>query len=184
VKPPGSWELAGSIKAPANLDHWDAFIEFVDQQADLYLHKKKRYGLKLASEEILSNIVRYSKPVSTTETPDSVALELKFYTCQQFAAERPSVACILVIQDDGIAFDPGFESPCQVDTTVPIDSRRIGGLGLFLVKQSLDQVQYARVDRFNQYTLVMFDEPDHDLSPSVHPSDGASHASDQPQSSR
>ena len=53
--------------------------------------------------------------------------------------------------DDGIAFNPlALPDP---DTSLDIDERGIGGLGVFLVKSLMDHVHYAREGGFNHLTL-------------------------------
>ena len=58
----------------------------------------------------------------------------------------------LITKDNGIQFDPRFQD-LKVDTDLPVNEREIGGLGLFLVKSSVDQVKYEWQDNHNVYTL-------------------------------
>lgn len=51
------------------------------------------------------------------------------------------------VVDDGIAFNP-LLSP-DPDTTLGVEDREIGGLGLFLVKKLMDKVEYERRDNLN-----------------------------------
>jgi anti-sigma regulatory factor (Ser/Thr protein kinase) len=55
------------------------------------------------------------------------------------------------IQDDGVAFNP-LEAPVP-DTTKPLEERPIGGLGIHLVRQIMDDLSYRRHDGKNY--LVM-----------------------------
>lgn len=51
------------------------------------------------------------------------------------------------ITDDGVAFDPLAAGP--PDTSLPIEAREIGGLGIHLVRNLMDQVAYVRSGNHN-----------------------------------
>ena len=57
-----------------------------------------------------------------------------------------------VIKDSGIPFDPTTKD--DVDTTLSADERPIGGLGIFLVRQIMDSINYERVGKQNVLTLI------------------------------
>ena len=55
----------------------------------------------------------------------------------------------LEIEDDGVAFDPlAADTP---DTTASVDARKVGGLGIHLVRTMMDEVAYARRDDLNLF---------------------------------
>jgi serine/threonine-protein kinase RsbW len=56
------------------------------------------------------------------------------------------------ITDDGVAFNP-LEAP-EADTESDLEDRAIGGLGIHLVKQMMDNVEYIRKDERNIITLT------------------------------
>ena len=56
-----------------------------------------------------------------------------------------------VISDSGKPFDPTTKG--DVDTTLPAEERSIGGLGIHLVKQLMDNIQYEYKDGHNVLTL-------------------------------
>jgi anti-sigma regulatory factor (Ser/Thr protein kinase) len=59
---------------------------------------------------------------------------------------------VATITDDGPAFDPfGQAAP---DTTLSVDERQIGGLGLHLVRKLMDEVSYERRGRHNVVVLT------------------------------
>lgn len=58
---------------------------------------------------------------------------------------------VLVVADDGPAFDPLRVAPPARDR--PLEDRPIGGLGIHLVRQLMDEVTYARVDGHNRLEL-------------------------------
>ena len=57
-----------------------------------------------------------------------------------------------VLEDNGSAFDPFSEAPVP-DTTLELDDRPIGGLGVMFVKQFTDSAGYERIDGMNRITL-------------------------------
>ena len=55
------------------------------------------------------------------------------------------------ITDSGKPFDPTVQA--DVDTTLPARQRRIGGLGIHIVRQIMDSINYERVGNLNVLTL-------------------------------
>ena len=94
------------------------------------------YSLKVVVDEIYSNIVYYSGA--------RMAGIL-------FRDETDRV--VLVFEDDGKAYNPlEAEEP---DITAGAEERKIGGLGLFMVKKMAESVQYEYAAGKNQMTVVM-----------------------------
>ena len=58
----------------------------------------------------------------------------------------------MVIVDDARAFDSSLAT--DPDTESPLEERALGGLGLFLVQQMMDGVDYRRQDGRNIVTLT------------------------------
>ena len=57
----------------------------------------------------------------------------------------------LAIEDDGVVFNP-LEKP-RPDLTVPLAERQVGGLGIFLVRELMDHLQYERLEDRNRLTM-------------------------------
>ncbi len=57
------------------------------------------------------------------------------------------------IEDHGIPFDPFHEAPVP-DTTLPLEERPIGGLGVFLVQSLMTTTHYERIKDRNRITLT------------------------------
>lgn len=95
-------------------------------------------NLNLALEEAVVNVMNYAYPKGTT---GSVQLET------MLAADTLS----FVITDSGTPFDP--TSVEDADVTLGVEDRPVGGLGIFLVRQIMDTVNYERVDGHNILTL-------------------------------
>ena len=58
----------------------------------------------------------------------------------------------VTLADEGVAFDPlAKEDP---DITLSAEERRIGGLGIYMVKKSMDEVRYSRKGNKNYFTMI------------------------------
>ena len=99
--------------------------------------------VNLALEEAVSNVMLYAYP---NEKNGQVFVE--------FVKERDAQGeqLIFYISDSGIPFDPTKQKPA--DTTLSAEERAIGGLGIHLVRQLMDEVRYERTDAKNILTLI------------------------------
>lgn len=57
----------------------------------------------------------------------------------------------LCIRDDGVPFNPSAAKP--LDTSCPVNERRVGGIGIHLVKRLSDEMIYRRMKNCNIITL-------------------------------
>jgi anti-sigma regulatory factor (Ser/Thr protein kinase) len=96
------------------------------------------YDLKLALDEIISNVARHAFPEG----------EIHQFTLEINVSNEEFVARV---EDDGIAFDPTAHPAPNLD--VPLEERQEGGLGIFLVRQIMTSVEYQRVAGKNLMTL-------------------------------
>jgi len=144
----------GSVREQASMDNWDRLNDFVNESVRLGIKDKSRsYNLRLATEELISNIIRAANEVQRSESKD-VVLEISAH----IQKEGDGSWFILKTRDNGLHFDPQFSSRSPVDTEQPVSERAIGGLGLFLIQQSVDKVTYEWIDEYNVYELwVMLD---------------------------
>ena len=62
------------------------------------------------------------------------------------------VAVIFIIRDNGIPFDPLAKA--DPDVTLSAEERNIGGLGIYMVKKSMDALEYSRKDGQNILTIT------------------------------
>jgi anti-sigma regulatory factor (Ser/Thr protein kinase) len=94
--------------------------------------------VNLALEEMLSNVMLHGYP-------DGMEHEITV------TLDRDGGALRVSIEDDGLAFNP-LEAPAA-DLSGPLEQRPIGGLGIFLVRNLMDKLEYAR--RSERNLLVM-----------------------------
>ena len=118
------------ITVPACDNDPDPVIEFVEEQlAQFDCPPKALYQIQVAIEEILVNIVSYA------QLAEDDGIEVR---CE--VLDDP-LRVILQFLDGGVPFDPlAKEDP---DISPDALEEREGGLGIFLVKQMMDEVSYA-----------------------------------------
>jgi len=113
-----------------------AFVDAVCEALDLDMNTTLK--LNLAIEEAVVNVMNYAYPTGTAGT---VTIE----------TEADDEWLTFVISDSGKPFDPTLKK--EIDTTLPMEERSIGGLGIHLVRQIMDSISYERTDGTNVLTL-------------------------------
>ena len=92
------------------------------------------FKIRLCVEEVEENILAYSGS-----------------TWIDVWAEREGDMLVIGFRDGGLHFDP-LELP-DPDIKAPIEERKIGGLGIFLCKQMMDEVNYQFVNKCNIFVM-------------------------------
>ena len=96
------------------------------------------FNLTLVLEEAVVNVINYAYPKEEHE---------KIY----LSARMEDGSIIFVLTDTGKEFDPTLAP--DADITLSADDRQIGGLGIFLIRQIMNEVKYERIDGKNVLTL-------------------------------
>ena len=96
------------------------------------------FNLNLVLEEAVANIINYAYPKDEHE---SIYLSARMH----------EDSIVLVLTDTGKEFDPTMAP--EVDVTLSAEERQIGGLGIFLIRQIMNEVRYERIDGKNVLTL-------------------------------
>jgi serine/threonine-protein kinase RsbW len=96
-------------------------------------------NFELALEEVFMNVVMHGSPAGRVGR-----VEVFLALVDQ--------AVTLTVEDDGPPFDP-LLLPAP-DITAGLESRRVGGLGVFLVRQVMDNVRYQRRETMNQLQMT------------------------------
>ena len=100
--------------------------------------------VNLALEEAVSNVMMYAYP----DVKNGQVL-VEFVRVN---GEGMNGKMVFIITDSGIPFDPTQQPPA--DITLSAEERAIGGLGIHLVNQLMDEVRYERVEDKNVLTLI------------------------------
>jgi anti-sigma regulatory factor (Ser/Thr protein kinase) len=106
--------------------------------ADNHAPPAADYLANLAIEEFVTNCIKYGYNDSAEHI---IEIELKLNSDE----------LVLIVTDDGNPFNP-LESP-DPDTSLPVEERPVGGLGIFLLRKMFDRMDYAREDGKNRVTL-------------------------------
>ena len=94
--------------------------------------------LNLAIEEAVVNVMKYAYPLGTKGD-------------MNITAECNDIRMKFTITDSGMPFDPTTKE--DADTTLSAEDRPIGGLGIYLVRQLMDSMNYERINGKNVLTL-------------------------------
>ena len=96
------------------------------------------FNVNLVLEEAIVNVINYAYP---KEKRESIYL----------SAQLHEGSIVFVLTDTGMQFDP-TKAP-EADITLSLEDRPIGGLGIFLIRQIMNEVSYERIDGKNVLTL-------------------------------
>lgn len=111
-------------------DFFDTFCEHYD------VPFKAATKIMVMVDEIYSNIINYSGATHSVITAE-------------FGGDK----VIMSYQDDGVAYDPLLKE--DPDITLSAEDRKIGGLGIYMVKKMAEDVKYTRVNGTNILDVVL-----------------------------
>ena len=127
------------LTLPNDIETIPQLNEFIDTVAEeIGLDMSLTMSLNLAIEEAVVNVMEYAYLEGEQGNVDiEVSADDRWLT--------------FIISDNGIPFDPTTQK--DADTTLSAEERHIGGLGIFLVRQLMDSINYQRKDGKNILTL-------------------------------
>ena len=129
-----------SITVEAKIENVDKVTEFVNEVLEeKECPLKVQMQLDVAIDEIFGNIAYYAYGKGSGNATIQIEME-----------DNPPKITLTFI-DQGIPYNP-LESKDQ-DITLDIEDREIGGLGIFLVKKTMDELSYEYVDGQNILTM-------------------------------
>lgn len=102
---------------------------------DNFINTKAATKIAVCTDEVVSNVVYYSGA-------DYLRIQCSF--------EEKTVSVSFI--DNGKPFNPLTDSEAP-DIGAGLDERKIGGLGIHIVKEMMDSVEYARNDNKNIFTI-------------------------------
>ena len=120
----------------ATVENIDVVTDFVNEQLEaLDCPMKAQMQIDIAIDELFGNIAHYAYHPEVGDA--TVRVEVM---------EEP-LAVVITFIDKGVPYDPlGQADP---DTTLSAEDRQIGGLGIFMVKKSMDEITYEYKDGQN-----------------------------------
>ena len=131
------------LTLPATIDNIPTVVNFVNEQLEAFdCPMNIQVKIELAVDEIFCNIASYAYAPNVGEATIQVDIE------------KDPLAAVITFIDSGMRYDPlAKEDP---DVTLSAEERKIGGLGIYLVKKSMDDVIYEYRDGKNILHLKKF----------------------------
>ena len=132
-----AWERYEKIVdvIPENQDILTAFVEGI--LAPMEGSMKSQMQINIAIDEIYSNIVKFSGATEVT-----LIVEIR----------KATLSARLTFIDNGKPYDPIKQA--DPDISLPAEEREIGGLGIFIVKKTMDSVCYRRNGDKNELAIT------------------------------
>jgi anti-sigma regulatory factor (Ser/Thr protein kinase) len=128
-----------SIILANDISEINKLSQFIDEIGEEFsLTPDIIFNLNLVLEEAVVNIINYAYP---KEEHQSIFL----------SAKLQDGSIVFVLTDTGKEFDPTMAP--EADITLSAEDRPIGGLGIFLIRQIMNQVKYERIEGKNVLTL-------------------------------
>lgn len=135
-----------SLIVPGKLDSLEKIRKFILKAAkNAGLEKARAYKLSLAVDEIATNIINYGYVRAGME--GDLTIE----------ADQDEHALTITLDDTSGYFDPTLKPPPEAEKfNQPLAERAIGGWGVYLAIQSVDQFNYHRLDDHNYNVFIMY----------------------------
>ncbi len=125
----------------AQISDINAVTDFVTEEMEkLDCPMKATIQMSVAIDEIYSNIVKFAYPDSTGPV-----------TVKVNEIEEPHAVAVTFI-DEGVPYNPLIKE--DPDITLSAEDREIGGLGIYMVKKSMDDIQYRYENEKNVLTII------------------------------
>ena len=120
----------------SELERVNQFVEEIGEE--LGLDMELQMNLNLVMEEMVTNVIFYAYP-------DGMTADI------ELLAESDGKELTFVLSDKGVAFDPTAKEDTDLDVN-PAE-RDLGGMGIYIVKNIMNQVSYQRLEGKNLLTM-------------------------------
>ncbi len=128
------------ITIPAVVGSIAEAVDFIDEALEAVgSGMRAKTQIDVALDEILSNVAYYAYPGGSGEVT------------VRFVFDPETREAEITFLDRGIAYNPLEKA--DPDVTLPAEQRMVGGLGIFLVKKSMDAMTYERRDGMNVLSI-------------------------------
>jgi serine/threonine-protein kinase RsbW len=134
------YSIMTSITIPADYEHLSLAYNLVEAQAkELGLNESEIYGIKLATDEAVTNIILHGY----SDYEGDVRIDV----------EQRDNALVIILTDSGRQYDPTKKA--EPDLSIPLSDRSRGGMGVFLMKKNMDSITYTTTkEGGNQLTMI------------------------------
>ena len=128
------------LTVDAAIENIPAVTSFVEEQLEqVGCPMKAMMQINIAIDELFGNIAQYAYTPKTGKA--TVRVEV---------TENP-MAVVISFIDNGVPYNPLAKA--DPDVSLPADERQIGGLGIFMVKKSMDEINYEYKNGQNILTI-------------------------------
>jgi len=127
---------------PAKLENLESLLCFIRSNAEKHGFSSKNINeIQIAAEEPIVNIISYAYPDGNGDIK---------ITC----SDKEGKGLAIEIIDWGVPFNPMLMPEPDIDA--PMDDRRIGGLGIYMMRKLMDESNYKRTGNQNVLTIVKY----------------------------
>lgn len=124
------------LSLDAVVENIDVVTDFVNEHLEQYnCPTKAQMQIDVAIDELFSNIAHYA--YNPEVGPATVRVEVL----------KNPLSVVITFIDNGVPYDP--LSTQEPDITLSAEERKIGGLGIYMVKKSMDDITYEYKDGQN-----------------------------------
>lgn len=129
-----SIQLAAAVTSVEDVNHFIG--EFCSEQG---IADAMKFELQLVLEELLVNVCMHGQPIDGSDAQVKVGIDLE------------SDSLTLRFSDNGLPFNPLTQA--APDTDRSLEDMQIGGLGIVLLRQLMDDISYNHRDGYNHLTM-------------------------------
>ena len=128
------------LTVTATVENIEVVTDFVNEQLEAFdCPMRAQMQIDIAIDELFGNIAHYAYNPDVGEA-----------TVRIDVTEDP-LAVVITFVDNGVPYDPLAKS--DPDVTLSAEDREIGGLGIFMVKKTMDEITYEYKDGQNILTI-------------------------------
>ncbi|MBQ8136985.1 MAG: ATP-binding protein [Clostridia bacterium] len=128
------------IKLTAKVENLPKLMAFIDAELEAVdCSMKAQMQIDVAVDELFANIASYAYAPGTGQA------------AIRFDYDKASRTVTIAFWDSGVPFDPLAKADPDVNATA--EEREAGGLGIFLVKKTMDHVEYRYTNGSNVLTI-------------------------------
>lgn len=134
-----------TLTVPGNIKSLGIISHYVQQAAETAnLNPRAAYKLRLAVDEIATNIITHGYEEAGCE--GEIHLQVEINAC----------SLTIAIEDTGVLYDPTKKASLQSKYfNQKLETREVGGLGVYLVLESVDRFYYQQIGDRNRNVLVV-----------------------------
>ena len=131
------------ITLEARVENLDRVLTFLDTELEeLECPIKEQTMLDIALEEMFVNVAHYAY------TPEVGIVNIRLEVLEE------PLGVEITLTDSGVPYDPLAKA--DPDITLSAEEREIGGLGIYMVKKSMDEVAYKHENGQNIFSMKKF----------------------------